>query len=924
MEEQIFLQPEPMVVGTVYSVNGYTGHVTLTTSDLENTSGYQTSEEVASAVGTERNERIAADDALQTQISSVASGTPTPVSSMAGMTDTSKTYLLTTDGYWYYYDGTTWTRGGVYQATGLADFSVTPVKTTFSKRSKNLIDLPNANILEGYPANDGMHTSALTRSLWLPCEPNTTYTVSRSVDTGRFGVATFRTQPSLDPLSTDVEQHMPHFNDSSFSFTTSADSHYMVVFYWNQNYSPNTAEQALNDLCVVEGESDGEVIPSYIINVGTDNLEDASVTPEKTTFTKNTANLFDKDNANVIQGNPSVGTNTIAPSSLTRSIYIPCEGNKDYVIKKMVTARYSVATTSVTPASGATCLQIVYNNTAQQLKIKTSSSANYLVVYLYNSNYDTATLQDILDTLVITEGTEDITEYIPYGKIIEVDTDNINDKAVTASKLSDDLRENVTMTGSLASRNGIYGVQYDITATSSACTRIGNAAGLKNDYIVENTYQLNGGVNDFDNIFPWSDIRRCNLTVDGNGKKTITYEGEDGFALDGSNGNVMVEIPKFYSMRERIGNIEKLCITGEPKSGFTVEPAFVVDGKEQDFIYVSCYHKAEANNGVFSYSGSNPLTYRSLAENIADLQAYNLQSYDITVFLMLQKLMIIEFGNRSVQQFIGGMGRLPFWTADTTNVIDGFGTNFFTFQQGVGQGVLDALWVGERIRVGDRAGGTYSMRNVRTITNITKTGTQYKVEYAGEDMSSELAVGDGVGACPQTNGWCDTLSYHTGRRAFATHTTISNFVSPMRYRYMENVIGNVWEQLAGIRIKNLVVHYNFEPNFNENFNDSGYKTLEYQVPLQDGYPSSNPFILREGYNVNNRLFNLPVLCGNTGGQGKYAGGTFYSSADPTKECEAVVCGGWDTYWWANINTFRGWEYVGIRSGLYGNRAIYRG
>lgn len=50
VEQQIFLQPEMAVVGAVYSVNGYTGHVVLTTSDLENTSDYQTSTDVAAII----------------------------------------------------------------------------------------------------------------------------------------------------------------------------------------------------------------------------------------------------------------------------------------------------------------------------------------------------------------------------------------------------------------------------------------------------------------------------------------------------------------------------------------------------------------------------------------------------------------------------------------------------------------------------------------------------------------------------------------------------------------------------------------------------------------------------------------------------------------------------------------------------------
>lgn len=63
---------------------------------------------------------------LQDELAGVASGTPIPVSSTSGMTDTTKTYLNTSDGKWYYYNSSnsTWTIGGTYQATGIADGSV--------------------------------------------------------------------------------------------------------------------------------------------------------------------------------------------------------------------------------------------------------------------------------------------------------------------------------------------------------------------------------------------------------------------------------------------------------------------------------------------------------------------------------------------------------------------------------------------------------------------------------------------------------------------------------------------------------------------------------------------------------------------------------------------------------------------------------
>ena len=57
---------------------------------------------------------------MGTQVGALANGSPTPVATVAEMTDESAVYLYTgsetgyTAGNWYYYDGTAWTSGGTY------------------------------------------------------------------------------------------------------------------------------------------------------------------------------------------------------------------------------------------------------------------------------------------------------------------------------------------------------------------------------------------------------------------------------------------------------------------------------------------------------------------------------------------------------------------------------------------------------------------------------------------------------------------------------------------------------------------------------------------------------------------------------------------------------------------------------------------
>lgn len=68
-----------------------------------------------------QNERI---NQIDNKVNSATSGSPLTASSTGGMTDTNRIYVNTTDGYWYYYNGSNWVQGGVYQGINLSNKSV--------------------------------------------------------------------------------------------------------------------------------------------------------------------------------------------------------------------------------------------------------------------------------------------------------------------------------------------------------------------------------------------------------------------------------------------------------------------------------------------------------------------------------------------------------------------------------------------------------------------------------------------------------------------------------------------------------------------------------------------------------------------------------------------------------------------------------
>ena len=88
-----------------------------------------------------------------------------------------------------------------------------------------------------------------------------------------------------------------------------------------------------------------------------------------------------------------------------------------------------------------------------------------------------------------------------------------------------------------------YGVCYDFKSKNPKLTRIGDAKYLKAE--IANGADDTDVVNDFDKIYPWSDIKRCTRTNDG----TITsYEGDPNYTENGSIGEVLTEIPEHYRM----------------------------------------------------------------------------------------------------------------------------------------------------------------------------------------------------------------------------------------------------------------------------------------------------------------------------------------------------------------------------------------
>ncbi len=190
-----------------------------------------------------------------------------------------------------------------------------------------------------------------------------------------------------------------------------------------------------------------------------------------------------------------------------------------------------------------------------------------------------------------------------------------------------------------------YGIEFANARGHVVGRRLGDAVGMHFDYIIGDQW-AGDGVNDFDGAYPWSDMRLCNLTYDENYQMNVVYESDAGFATDGSNGNVMVEIPKFYVKRYSDNDIEQIWISGTQHSGYVIDPVFMDGGEEKDYVYVAAYLGVKEEDKLLSKAGKYPVvnetyeTIRALARDNGE----GFREIGFTMYSAIQKLFLVETG----------------------------------------------------------------------------------------------------------------------------------------------------------------------------------------------------------------------------------------------------------------------------------------
>ncbi len=478
----------------------------------------------------------------------------------------------------------------------------------------------------------------------------------------------------------------------------------------------------------------------------------------------------------------------------------------------------------------------------------------------------------------------------------------------------------------------IYGLEFDETIPQGGEHRILDAARMRNDYVIDGRFQ-NGGTNDFDSAYPFGAMRLCTVQLH-QGARKVTYQGEPGFSLTGESGNVMVEIPKFYSRREKIGTVERWMISGTCHPGFQLEPVFTRGAQELEAVYVGVYNAQCGENGLFSVTGGFPDVCTTADTFRQCFHTAGYDPYDLAMHMCLQKLVMIEFGTRYVKKELGGIGYLRYFNK----------THLHARVMGADKNRLKlyadrrASYFAPGHEIG--VGHVEHDKNVlhRTVSSVEadpEDGTFVYVCYEGEDMTPYIQVGeDAAFGLPQRNGLADGVIYHTGRGNL--HAPVDGsfdaLVNSFRYRNIENIWGNVWEHMEGLRIRALRYSYTFDPDqyggSSEGWRQTSFKASEQRFLI---HRAEKLWVSALGYDAAEPLLLLPQQT-SAGTPGTYYDGALYTwldkdygdnPVDPYHEWRFSVGGGYDHMECVSPFTYRGFMRENAANWLYSSRVCLR-
>ena len=339
----------------------------------------------------------------------------------------------------------------------------------------------------------------------------------------------------------------------------------------------------------------------------------------------------------------------------------------------------------------------------------------------------------------------------------------------------------------------------------------------------------------FNSIAPWGNMKRCILADNGT---VVAYYGEQGYVEDGTAGQVMVEIPKFYyrvvplklqpqswedyeatdwtaSKSYAVGDVViynssyYACITANSDAEFT--PA---KWQEITEMGLTGYHLLKANYYVSAtkYDGfkTHPLFVRpdGTERNYAYISAYEGCIYDVSASAYLlndEQVADITASTGDKLSSIGGTFERSYTYYDKTNDTDVTITVNAGAKPCSGETASNMLTRPNMTKLAHNRGTGWEQQTIEATSAIQLL---YAIEYASFNWQNTLGAGvtsitdDGKKNCSNFVGSTASLGNASGAASSTidrTGTTqTANGKVSVSYRGIENFFGNVYKWVEGV------------------------------------------------------------------------------------------------------------------------------
>ena len=153
-----------------------------------------------------------------------------------------------------------------------------------------------------------------------------------------------------------------------------------------------------------KGEQETEPSPEY---------------PSEIKTVKGIRNLFDKDNANILNAWINNNNGLLSLNTSTYSVIVKVQKNKNYTVSRIASTKFRIGFYSSIPVGGETLINFKSNDLETSI---TANSGNneYLIIYYYDDNSGNYTKEEILDSIMIEEGPI-AHGYVPYGSWLKTE-----------------------------------------------------------------------------------------------------------------------------------------------------------------------------------------------------------------------------------------------------------------------------------------------------------------------------------------------------------------------------------------------------------------------------------------------------------------------------------------------------------------------